>query len=90
MAAWHSITPRAVWIIRPGVTPLPAWLGILLAWQRTDPEPPKPARWMGLVVYSRGTGPLFEQGWFFDTQLRPSAERPPMCGLSGVITPGDS
>lgn len=80
MATWHDTTPRPVWVLRHGVTPLPAWPGILLAWRRTDPDGHKPPRWQGLVAYSRGGTTALEVTWLYDTQLRPVTEQPPSCG----------
>lgn len=68
-----------MWILRRGVTPLPAWPGLLIAWKRVEEAPPKPAAWMGLVAFSRA-GALMELKWFFAGELQKVAEEPPTCG----------
>lgn len=79
---WQASKPRAVWVLSRGRgrVPLPAWPGILLGWKRTDPDPPSPARWMGLVAYARESGALVEVQWVYDSDLQPVAEQPPMLG----------
>lgn len=79
MASWHETEPRAVWILRPGQTPLPAWPGLLVAWMLTDERPPTPPQWMGLVAFSRA-GALMELRWCYRSELQPIAEEPPICG----------
>lgn len=79
MVTWRDAEARAIWVLRPGVTPLPAWPGLLLAWRRTDGEPPAPPRWQALVAYSRA-GQIIELAWLYDSQIRPISEEPPVCG----------
>jgi hypothetical protein len=79
-AQFHETQPRLVWIWRNNApsagTPLPAWPGLLLAWRRTAPDPPAPARWQALVAFSR-SGEL-EVRWFYDTEVTPVTEQPPV------------
>lgn len=79
-AIWHDCKPRGVWIIRQGVTPLPAWPGLLIAWKELEAEGAKPVRTMGLVAFARDSGAELELKWFFFAELRPVAEEPPLCG----------
>lgn len=79
VATWHDTQPCAVWILRRGMTPLPAWPGLLIAWKRTDPQPPKPAAWMGLVAIVRA-GSQMELKWFYESDLQKVTEEPPICG----------
>jgi hypothetical protein len=79
-AQLYDTQPRLVWIWRTnapgGGVPLPAWPGLLLAWRRTAATGTRPARWQALVAYSR-SGEL-EVRWFYDSELHPVAERPPV------------
>jgi hypothetical protein len=79
-ALLYDTGPRLVWIWRNNAAhsgaALPAWPGLLLAWRRTAPEPPAPARWQALVAFSR-SGEL-EVRWFYDSELAPVAEQPPV------------
>lgn len=87
METWHPIEPRLVWILRPGVTPLPAWPGILLGWKRIDGKPPW-LSWKGLVSYSRRRNEAPVLGWFYPDDLRKVAEDPPICSIDSRPKPG--
>ncbi|GAB7004427.1 hypothetical protein JCM18899A_19000 [Nocardioides sp. AN3] len=79
---WRATTPRAVWVMTRGrgLTPLPAWPGILLGWKHADPDPPRPAAWMGLVAFSRESGAMIEMKWIPAAEIQPIAEAPPILG----------
>lgn len=77
---WHEIEPRPVWILRRGVTPLPAWPGVLVAWKHVDGKPDGLGSWKGLVSFARRRGSLPELQWFWAGDLRKVSEEPPMCG----------
>lgn len=87
VTTWHPVEPRLVWILRPGVTPLPAWPGILLGWERQDGKPPW-MTWKGLVSYVRRQDLAPELGWFYPNDLRKITEEPPVCGGGNYPEPG--
>ncbi|MFE6645644.1 hypothetical protein ACFVJS_03715 [Nocardioides sp. NPDC057772] len=87
MENWYPIEPRLVWILRRGVTPLPAWPGLLVGWQHIDGKP-SALSWKGLVTFSRYADQPPELKWFFPCDLRKVAEEPPMCGGGNYPEPG--
>lgn len=85
---WHPVEPRPVWILRRGVTPLPAWPGVLVGWMHVDGKPAGLGSWKGLVSFSRRRGAYPELQLFWAGDLRKVAEDPPMCGGGDYPEPG--
>lgn len=86
--SWHEIEPRPVWIIRRGVTPLPAWAGILIGWKKVEGKPEGLGSWMGLVSFARRRGAFPELEWFYASDLCKVAEEAPICGINSYPKEG--
>jgi len=79
MESWREVEPRPVWILRRGVTPLPAWPGILIAWKKIEGNAVGIGAWMGLVSFVRRRGAFPELEWFAAGDIRKMTEEAPIC-----------